>query len=154
MALELLDGTIEPAEPARRKGRYVMFKELRFRGRNGGDRTLNKVCCGGDVGDAVAKGGSGRFYLSSGGGQTGIHGVRMDDGKSAYAHYNNMEPIILAAIALGAGLLVWGLTTGEDVMITPIVLAVLLTGAYVFLRSIRVAGKRQYDADAKAPAAR
>lgn len=152
MAVELLDGTIEPAEPARRKGNYVMFKELRFRERGGGgERTLKNVCCGGDVGDAVATGGPGKYYLSSGGGQTGIHGVRMDDGRSAYAHYNNMEPIILVAIALGAGLLVWGLTTGEEIMITPVVLAVLLAGAYLFLRSIRVAGKRQYDADSAPP---
>lgn len=153
MAVELLDGTIEPAEPARRKRRYVMFKELTFRDRKGGERKLKTVCCGGDVGDAVAKGGAGKFYLSSGGGQTGIHGVRMDDGRSAYAHYTNMEPIILVAIALGAGVLVWGLTTGADVMITPIVLAVILAGFYVFLRAIRVSGKRQYDGDAKGAAA-
>lgn len=149
MAVELLDGTIEPAEPVRRKGNYVMFKELIFRDRSGAERKLAKVCCRGEVAEAVAKGGAGRFYLSSGGGQTGIHGVRMDDGRSAYAHYNNMEPIILAAILLGFGLLAWGLTTGEEIMMTPVVLAVLLVGAYIFLRSIRVAGKRQFDADSR-----
>lgn len=147
MAVEILDGTIEPAEPVRSKRKYVMFDTLRFRDRDGGERELKKICCGGEVGDAVRKGGPGRYYLSSGGGQTGIHGVRMDDGRSAYAHYNNMEPIILAAIGLGAVMLVLRLM-GKDVMITPIVLAVLLVGAYIFLRGIRLAGKRQYDADA------
>lgn len=147
MAVEILDGSIEPAEPVRKKGTYVMFDRLRFRDRNGGERELKKICCGGDVGDAVRKGGPGRFYLSSGGGQTGIHGVRMDDGTEAYAHYNNMEWIILAGIALGAGLLVARLM-GMDVMITPIVIAFVLVGFYIFLRGIRVAGKRQYDEDA------
>ena len=147
MAVEILDGSIEPAEPVRKKGTYVMFDRLRFRDRTGGARELKKLCGGGDVGDAVRKGGPGRFYLSSGGGQTGIHGVRMDDGTEAYAHYNNMEWIILAGIALGAGLLVARLM-GMDVMITPIVIAFVLVGFYIFLRGIRVAGKRQYDEDA------
>ena len=150
MAVELLDGTIAPAEPARRKGKYVMFKQLTFRDRKGSERELKNVCCGGDVGDMVAKGGPGKYYVSSGGGQTGIHGVRMDDGRSAYAHYNNMEFIILLGIAAGAGLLVYGLTTGEEIMMTPVIIAVLLVGAYAFLRGIRVSGKRQYDGDANA----
>ena len=147
MAVEILDGSIEPAEPVRKKGTYVMFDRLRFRDRNGGERELKKICCGGDGGAAVRTGGPGRFYLSSGGGQTGIHGVRMDDGTEAYAHYNNMEWIILAGIALGAGLLVARLM-GMDVMITPIVIAFVLVGFSIFLRGIRVAGKRQYDEDA------
>ncbi|HEU5481713.1 MAG TPA: hypothetical protein VFU80_01295 [Sphingomicrobium sp.] len=150
MAVELLDGTMEPAEPSRRKGKYVMFNELRFRGRNGGERKLEKVCCGGDVGDAVAKGGSGKFYLSKGGGQTGIHGVRMDDGRSAYAHYNNMETIILIGIAAAAVVTIWARMSGEEVMLTPLVLGVLLIVGYFYLHSIKTAGKRQYDGDAKA----
>ena len=149
MAMEVLDGTIEPAEPVRDKRGYLMFDTLRFRDRKGSERELKKVCCGGEVGTAVRKGGAGRFYLSSGGGQTGIHGVRMDDGTKAYAHYNNMEPIILVGIALGAVMLVLRLM-GQDVMITPIVIAVALVGFYIFLRGIRVAGKRQYDGDSAA----
>ena len=149
MAVEILDGTIEPAEPIRDKRGYLMFDTLRFRDRKGSERELKKICCGGDVGTAVRRGGSGKFYLSSGGGQTGIHGVRMDDGTKAYAHYNNMEPIILVGIALGAGLLVLRLM-GMEVMITPIVIAFVLVGFYLFLRGIRVAGKRQYDGDAAA----
>ncbi len=123
-----------------------MFKELRIRDRNGRERALGKVCCGGDVGDAVAKGGAGRFYLSSGGGQTGIHGARMDDGRSAYAHYNNMEMIVLLGIAAGAAVLVFGMLS-EGIMITPVVIGVLLIGGYFYLRSIRMTGKRQYDED-------
>jgi hypothetical protein len=149
MAVELLDGTMEPAEPSRRKGKYVMFKELRFRDRKGGERRLEKVCCGGAVGDAVAKGGSGKFYLSSGGGQTGIHGVRMDDGTSAYAHYNNMGPIILIGIAAAAVVTIWARMAGEEVMLTPVVLGILLIAAYFYLHSIKAAGKRQYDMDGR-----
>ena len=91
MAVDILDGSIEPAEPARTKGKWVMFDTLRFRGRNSGERELKKICCAGDVAHAVRKGGAGRYYLSSGGGQTGIHGGRMDVGTQASAHENNME---------------------------------------------------------------
>ena len=146
MALEILDGTIEPAEPVRSKGRYAMFDTLRFRGRDGSERSLAKICCGGEVTAAVRRGGAGRYYLSSGGGQTGIHGVRLDDGTRAYAHYNNMELIVLIGIAAGLILLVIGLATG-DMMILPVVIGALLVVAWFFLRSIRTAGKRQYDAD-------
>ena len=147
MAVEILDGSIEPAQPARTKGKWVMFDTLRFRGRNSGERELKKICCAGDVADAVRKGGAGRYYLSSGGGQTGIHGVRMDDGTQAYAHYNNMEKIVLIGAIAGMFMLGVGIVTGKW-MITPVVLGFLLIGAYVFLRSIRIAGQRQYDSDA------
>lgn len=146
MAVEILDGTIEPVEPVRAKRKYLMFDTLRFRGRDGSERQLKKICCGGEVGAAVRRGGSGRFYLSSGGGQTGIHGVRMDDGTKAYAHYNNMELVTLIGIAAGMILLVVGIVTGE-MMIIPVVIGFLLIGAYFYLRGIRVAGQKQFDAD-------
>jgi hypothetical protein len=147
MAVEILEGSIEPAEPARTKGKWMMFDTLRFRGRHSGERELRKVCCAGDVASAVRKGGPGRYYLSSGGGQTGIHGVRMDDGTQAYAHYNNMEKIVLIGASAGMFMLGVGIVTGKW-MITPVVIGFLLIGAYVFLRGIRIAGQRQYDGDA------
>ena len=146
MAVEILDGTIEPVEPVRSKRKYLMFDTLRFRGRDGSERQLKKICCGGEVGVAVRRGGSGRFYMSSGGGQTGIHGVRMDDGTKAYAHYNNMELVTLIGIAAGMILLIVGIVTGE-MMIIPVVIGFLLIGAYFYLRGIRLAGQKQFDAD-------
>ncbi len=41
MAMEILDGTIEPAEPMRTKGKYVMFDTLRFRDRKDGQEMLH-----------------------------------------------------------------------------------------------------------------
>jgi len=146
MAVEVLDGAIAPAEPVRSKGKYVMFDTLNFRDRNGAERSLKNVCCGGDVGDLVRKGGTGRFYLSSGGGQTGIHGVRLDGGGQAYAHYNNMEFIVLLGIAAGLAVFVVGLVTGE-MMVLPVVVGVLLVGGYFFLRNIRIAGRQQFESD-------
>ena len=146
MAMEILDGSIDPVQPVRAKGKFAMFKTLHFRDRNGASREIANVCTGDAVTDAIRKGGSGKFYLSSGGGQTGIHGVRLDDGTKAYAHYNNMEFIVLLGIGAGIAAFVFSTATGS-MMITPLVIAVLLVAAYVFLRSVRLAGKRQYEAD-------
>jgi len=149
MALEILDGTIDAAAPLRASGGYAIFDTLRFRDRSGAERSFKTVCTGGAVTDLVRKGGTGRFYLSSGGGQTGIHGVRLDGGGEAYAHYNNMELIVLLGIAAGLGTAVIGLTSGEWIWALPSLIGVALVGAYVFLRGIRIAGKRQYEADKK-----
>lgn len=148
MATEILDGSIDAVEPIRAKGKFAMFDTVRFRDRSGAERTLKNVCSGGAVTDIIRKGGSGRFYLSSGGGQTGIHAVRLDDGTKAYAHYNNMEFIVLLGIAAAIVSPIIGYFTGQ-IMITPMVIGVLLVAAYVFLRSIRVAGKQQYEGDAQ-----
>jgi|CXWL01.1.fsa_nt_gi hypothetical protein len=149
MALEILDGTIEATTPMRASGGYAIFDTLRFRDRSGAERSFKTVCTAGAVTDLLRKGGTGRFYLSSGGGQTGIHGVRLDNGTQAYAHYNNMELIVLIGIAAGLGTAVIGIVTGEWFWALPSMIGVLLVGAYVFLRGIRVAGKQQYENDGK-----
>ncbi len=149
MALEILDGTIEATAPMRASGGYAIFDTLRFRDRSGAERSFKTVCTAGAVTELLRKGGTGRFYLSSGGGQTGIHGVRLDNGTQAYAHYNNMEVIVLIGIAAGLGTAVIGIATGEWFWAIPSVIGVLLVGAYVFLRGVRVAGKQQYENDKK-----
>ena len=107
------------------------------------------MCTAGAVTDLVRKGGTGRFYLSSGGGQTGIHGVRLDNGTQAYAHYNNMEIIVLIGIAAGLGTAVIGIVTGEWFWALPSLIGVLLVGGYIFLRGVRIAGRRQFENDKK-----
>lgn len=149
MALEILDGTIEAAAPMRASGGFAIFDTIRFRDRKGVERSFKTVCTAGEITEILRKGGTGRFYLSSGGGQTGIHGVRLDNGTQAYAHYNNMEIIVLIGIAAGLLTALIGLASGEWFYALPSFIGVLLIGAYVFLRGVRVAGKQQYDNDRK-----
>ena len=54
MAVEILDGTIAPAVPTYSKGSFAVFAPLRFRDRNGTERSLAKVCSGGAVTDPEA----------------------------------------------------------------------------------------------------
>ena len=149
MALEILDGTIDASAPVRASGGFAIFDTLRFRDRSGVERSFKTVCTGGAITELLRKGGTGRFYLSSGGGQTGIHGVRLDNGTQAYAHYNNMEFIVLIGIAAGIGTAVIGIVNGEWIWALPSMIGVMLVGAYFFLRGVRIAGKLQYENDKK-----
>ena len=149
MALEILDGTIDAAAPMRASGGYAIFDTLHFRDRNGAERSFKTVCTAGPVTELLRNGGTGRFYVSSGGGQTGIHGVRLDNGTQVYAHYNNMEFITLIGMAAGLGTAVIGVATGEWLWALPSMIGVLLIGAYLFLRGVRIAGKQQYESDKK-----
>ncbi|MBA3669013.1 MAG: hypothetical protein H0W71_02935 [Sphingomonas sp.] len=46
---EILEGTIEPAEPRRNKHGYMFFDQLRFGDMAGTERMLPKICAGGAV---------------------------------------------------------------------------------------------------------
>ena len=102
------------------------------------------MCTGGAVTDLLRKGGTGRDLSSSGGGQTGIHGVRLDNGAEAYAHYNNMELIVLIGIAAGVGTAVIGIVNGEWIWALPSLIGVLWSAPIFFYAAF---GKRQYEAD-------
>lgn len=152
MATEMIEGTVDAAEPRRLKRGYALYDALTFHLREGTLRTVPKACAGGDVVAALRRGGEGRFYVSSGGGQTGVHGVRMVDGTSAYSHYNNADKMLLFGAAAGFAMWIVALF-GAEVPVTPLVLAPLLLIGFFFVRRIRVAGRRQFDADAAARAA-
>lgn len=147
MATEILEGTIDPAEPRRNKRGYMYFDELRFRDKVGKERMLSKICAGGEVATALRKGGEGRFYLTRWGGQNGIFGVRMKNGAQAYSHYNNMELIFWIGIAAGAIMLVVYLMGYEGRMITPVLIGAGLAVALIFFRKHKASTKAEYDRD-------
>lgn len=147
MATEILDGTIDPAEPRRNKRGYMYFDQLRFRDKAGKERMLPKICAGGEVATVLRKGGEGRFYLTKWGGQNGIFGVRMKDGARAYAHYNNMELIFWIGIVAGAIMGVIYLMGIEGRMITPVIIGAALAVAMIFFRKHKSSSKADYDRD-------
>ena len=147
MVTEILEGTIEPAEPRRNKRGYMFFDQLRFRDKAGTERLLPKICAGEAVATALQKGGEGRFYLTRWGGQSGIHGVRLKDGTQAYSHYNNMELIFWIGIGAGAFMLMILLMGFEGRMITPVIIGALLAVGLVFFRKHKASAKADYDND-------
>lgn len=149
MAVEIIDGSVKPTEPIRTKRKYSLFDRVVIHAAGGQERVLAKVSAAGEVADAIRRGGTGRFFLSDFGGQKGIHGVRLDDGTNAYAHYNNVELMILIGVGAGVFMLLIGLSGAEGFMITPVVIGAIMALFYWFVRAHRVAGKQQYDSNAQ-----
>lgn len=145
MAVEIVSGRIAPTEPSRVKRGYALYDRLVIE-TGGGRRELAKVSASGAVKDIIARGGSGRFYLSKHGGMLGIHGARLDDGTVAYAHFNNLELIFLIGMAAGAFMLVVWLMGMEGRMITPVIVGGLLAVGYFVIRSGRLKAKAEFDA--------
>ena len=144
MTVEIVQGRSDPAEPSRTKRKYALFDRVVIHQADGKERVLARVSAAGEVADAIRRGGTGRFFLSDFGGQKGIHGVRLDDGTNAYAHYNNVELIFMIGIGAGFLTLLIGLA-GTDIMITPVVIGAAMAVFYWFLRAHRVAGRKSYE---------
>jgi hypothetical protein len=147
MSNEIVAGTVQGVEPRRSKRGYCMFDQVVIEESGGKQRAINKACAAGEVAAAIRRGGKGKFYVSSYGGQTGINGVRLDDGTKAYAHYNNVEVMLIIGIVIGLGFAILGLAGMEGFMITPVVIGVIFLGMYFYMRSNRLAAQKLYDED-------
>jgi hypothetical protein len=147
MSNEVVTGTVRAVEPRRSKRGYCMFDQVVIEEAGDKQRVIKKACAAGDVAAAIRRGGTGKFYVSSYGGQTGINGVRLDDGTKAYAHYNNVEVMLIIGIVIGALFAVVGVAGIEGFMITPVVIGVVFVGMYFYMRSNRLAAQKLYDED-------
>ena len=145
MAVEVVEGSVEPTEPSRTKRKYALFDRVVIRQAGGEERVLARVSAAGGVADAIRRGGAGRFFLSDFGGQNGIHGVRLNDGTNAYAHYNNIELIILIGVAAGLFFVLVGLSGADGFMITPVIVGAVMAVFYFFVRAHRVAGRTSFE---------
>ena len=145
MSNEIVTGTSLPVEPRSSRGKFCLFEQVVIEEAGGKQRVLTRASAAGGVADAIRRGANGRFFLSTYGGQTGIHGVRLDDGTEAYAHYNNLDIIILIGIGFGAIMAVIGLLGIDGFMMTPVLIGIVLVGFYIYLRSNRLSAKRHFD---------
>lgn len=146
MAAEVIRGRIAPTEPTRVRRGFAYYDRLVIESDGGGRRELPKVSAGGAVKDLIARGGSGRFYVSKHAGMLGIHGARLDDGTTAYAHFNNLELVFLIGMGAGAFMLLMLLMGFEGAMITPVVVGAALAAGYFVIRAGRLKAKAEFDA--------
>ena len=149
MATEIIEGTVAPATPLRSKRGYDVYDPLVITGADGTKRELRKTGAGGEVAAALRRGGKGRFYLSKNAGMTGIHGVRLDDGTSAYSKFHNFELIFLIGMVAGLFMLVIGFVEPDSFMITPVVIGAALAVAYFIFRSGRIAARTEFEDEGK-----
>lgn len=148
MAVEIVEGTLEPGQPKRNKRGYGLFPELTIRTAGGQARTFTKVVSGEPVTSQIIAGGDGRFYLTRFGGGIGLIGVRRPDNSNYYSHYTNMIPVVLVVGALGAlmGVAKFGFGVA-NLPLTPAVVGPLLMIAGFYFSSQKNAARRAFEAD-------
>jgi hypothetical protein len=156
MGVHIIDGTIESLELKRSVMNLRIFREIRFRLRDGGQRTVVKAVTDKDVAIQLQPGASGRFYMFEALDQRGVHGVRDDKGHAVCKFPKNNE-IAMGVVVLFS--LLWVSATLYSIQDAPIwgtLILLLGTPYYFYLRSLRGQARRQFEADSgyvAAPAA-
>lgn len=147
MATEIIQGSIAPSEPVRSKRGYCLFDPLVITDPSGKRREFKKVSAGGAVAEAIRCGAKGKFYLGKNGGMAGIHGIRLADGTSLYANYNNLELMLMIGVGAGLFMLVIGLLDIDGFMITPVIVGAALLVFLLIVRSGRIADHKAFEKD-------
>jgi hypothetical protein len=149
MAVEVIEGTLEPATPAHVKRGYGRYSSLRFDVPGAAPRTFDKVAAGPAMLREIERGGEGRYFMATADGAKALIGVRRPDGTATYAHYQNAEPIVLIGGLIGTACAVmrFGFGFGADIFLLPCLLGPPLLLGWFYLRSQRLAQKRAFDAN-------
>lgn len=155
MAVEVIEGTVEPIHDPRPGKKYGRLDRFRIVTTAGGAREFPRIAIAQPVRGEVAKGGAGRYYVFKGGdGAVGLVGVRRADGTEIYGHFMNVEPVILVVGVLGTlctiGRFVFGIT---DLPVLASILGPFLLVAYAYMRRQRISAKQVFDADGAPEAA-
>ena len=148
MAVEVIEGTLEGSEPSRGKRGYARYDSLRFAAADGQVRTFARVAAGPAMIEEIRRGGAGRYYMATADGAKALIGVRRADGSATYAHYQNLEPIILAVGLLGtaSAALRFGLGMTDMPWLASGLGPLLLIG-WFYLRNQRLAQRKFFDSD-------
>jgi len=149
MAVEIVEGTLEPGQPQRNKRGYAFFPSLTIVNPQGERRTFAKVASGEPVTSEILRGGEGRFCISTSGGATGLVGVRRPDGSASFAYYHNLAAIVITVGILGLLCAIARFGFGlEDLPLTPAVLGPILLAAGAYMLSQKRAARQAFETDA------
>jgi len=146
MAVSFIDATLEQAELKRAPLNLRIYKQLTFRLRDGGTRTIPKAIVDAEVAALLEPGVSGRFYLFNAPDHRGIHGIRDSAGRAVFAFPRNNERAMLIVSIMGIVLL--GATLAMGMMSGWAIITIGLGVPFYFIfRSTRIAAERQYEGD-------
>jgi hypothetical protein len=148
MAVEVIEGTLEPATPAHVKRGYGRYSSLRFDVPGAAPRTFDKVAAGPAMLREIERGGEGRYFMATADGAKALIGVRRGNGTATYAHYQNLEPLVLIAGLVGTAAGIANFVFGADLPLLAWILGPPLLLGWLYLRSLRLGKKRAFDADA------
>lgn len=152
MGVSIIDGTLEAADLKRVRGKTRVYQSLTFRLRDGNSKSIAKALVHEDVGALLEVGNSGRFYLYTAVDQRGIHGIRDDRGRSAFAFTKASETAMLVTACVGVAMLLAFLAM-DKISIWPILCIAIGVPFYFIYRQTRTEATRQYDGDSGPPAA-
>ncbi|HEV7659398.1 MAG TPA: hypothetical protein VGO55_06085 [Allosphingosinicella sp.] len=151
MAVSIIDGTLEAADLKRVRGTTRVYQSLTFRLRDGSSKSIAKAIAHEDVGALLEVGNSGRFYLYTAVDHRGVHGVRDDRGRSAFAYSKANETAMLVTGCIGVAMLL-GFYAMNKFSIWPVLCIVIGVPFYFLYRQTRAEATRQYERDGGPPA--
>jgi hypothetical protein len=146
MAVSTIDGTIEEAVIKSSRMNIRIYRQIRFRLRDGTETIVTKPIADAKVAALLQPGASGRFYMFKAPDHKGVHGIRDDQGHEVWEFPRNNEKamlvIMIVAGLISALMLTFGLFSGW------LIIALGISIPFFFiLRSLRTQARAQFDAD-------
>lgn len=147
MAVSTIDGTLEAAELKKVRQNARIYSRLTFRLRDGSQKTVEKAIVDAKVAERLEPGVSGRFYLYQAIDHRGVHGVREDGGRTAFAYskLNERAMLVTAVVGLVIGFLYVSVLDRFSLW-SPILIALGGIGYFLY-RNTRLEAERQFAAD-------
>jgi hypothetical protein len=147
MGTSIIDGTIEDAQLKRAKAGIAIFSSIRFTLDDGSSRTITKAVLKQAVADEIKPGNRGRFYLFSAFDISGIHGVRLAGGRSAYGFPANNKRLFLIVTIVNILWVVLRIAFDGQVPFLGVGLAILGTVGFIFMSKGEREAKQLYESD-------
>lgn len=144
MAVSVIDGTLEAAVVKRIRGKTRIYQSLQFRLRDGSSRSIAKAFVHEDVAALLEPGTSGCFYLYTAIDHRGIHGVRDDRGRSAFAISRVNEYVMIVTAVVGIALTAFFLMD-DKISIWGVLCIILGIPGYFLYRHVRAEATRQFE---------
>jgi hypothetical protein len=148
MAVSMIDGTVEEAVLKRRRNQGSFYERIKFRLDDGSTRTWAKAHAMNNVGELLAPGTRGRFYLFTAIDHRGVSGVRTDDGREAFGVAKLNEQIGLGMVVLSILMTILYITMLNGVSLWFLILIVLGVPMFFLYRQNRLDAEAAYRADA------
>lgn len=149
MGVSTVDGSIERVEIKRKRRDIGFYKEIVFREKDGGTRTIKNAVVKDPVNAEIVEGNSGRFYLFTAMDIKGVHGVRKADGTAAYSFPGSNNSIIfIIVIAVNLAWIALRVAIDDGVPLLGVGLVILGIVGWFFMRGGSRDTRAQFDGDA------
>ena len=148
MATSTVDGMVEEAVLKRRRSQGSFYERIKFRLDDGSTMTWAKAHVMNNVGDLLAPGTRGRFYLYTAIDHRGISGVRAADGRESFGVAKVNETVGLWIVIVNVLLTIMYVTLMDKVSVLALILIVLGVPMFFLYRQNRLDAEKAFNAEA------